>query len=134
MFGLSTDNVAAALLAVPMELQRITSELRAGLTEYHNGQRITGDRYIPAGGRAMAWGGAGRLTGWSVQAVGGPVKVLLRDGRTADGEVLAVIDLVEEESDTQSLSRGGVAFPEGLYLDRSGAGTLLGAVWIGAVD
>jgi hypothetical protein len=130
LFG---ENIQAALLAIPMELQRITHELQAGLAEFHNGTRLTAARYVPTT-RALAWGGSGRLVGWSVRATGGPVTVLLRDGRDSSGDVLAVIDLVDGEHETVSIGAGGIAFPEALFLDRSGAGVLDGAVWIGAVD
>lgn len=131
MFG--TENLQAAILALPMELQRITSELRAGLAEFHNGTRITGARYVGVT-RRLAWGGSGRLVGWSVQAVDGPVRCVLHDGRDASGDVLAIVDLVDTESDCQWFGPGGVAFGEALYLDVTGAGTLTGSVWLGAVD
>ena len=131
LFG--TDHLQAAILALPMELQRITSELRAGLAEFHNGTRITGARYIGVN-RRLAWGGTGRLVGWSVQATGGPVRCLLRDGHDESGDVLAVIDLVDTESDNQWFGPGGISFGEALYLDVTGAGTLIGSVWLGAVD
>jgi hypothetical protein len=132
VFG-SDEKLQTALLAVPMEMQRIAQELRAGLAEFHNGTRITGARYVPVS-RQLAWGGSGRLVGWSVLAVDGPVTVQLRDGRDASADVVAIIDLVAGESETMALSGGGVAFGEALYLDASGAGRLVGAVHLGAVD
>lgn len=130
----TTTNTEAALLAIPMELERIRSELQAGLAESHNGRPIAGARYLPAGGRGKAWGGSGRLVGWSVRAVGGPVVLVLRDGSQDGAEALAVLSLADGQAETMWLGSTGVSFGEALVLDRSGAGRLDGAVWIGAVD
>lgn len=130
----SSENLTAALLSIPMELERTRASLEAGLSEFHNGTRLEGARALTAADRKLAWGGKGRLVGWSVRAVDGPVTVVLRNGRDEGGEPLAVIDLVDTESDTQWIGPTGVFFGEALYLDRTGAGRLEGAVWIGAVD
>jgi hypothetical protein len=130
---LGSQNVQAALLAIPMELQRITSELQAGMAEFHNGTRLTAARYVDVG-RRLAWGGAGRLVGWSVRAEGGAVTLTLRNGRDDSGEIMAVVQLDAANPATVWLGPGGVAFGEALYLDVTGPGQLVGAVWIGAVD
>lgn len=133
MFIGSSENLAAAMVAVPMELERIRAELQAGLAQTHNGRTITGARYLPAGGRERAWGGPGRLVGWSVRAAGGAVGLTLRDGFHDNADVVAVIDVPAGESRTVHLG-SGVSFGEGLKLERTGAGTAEGAVFIGAVD
>ncbi len=126
-------NTDAALLAIPMELQHIGAKIAAGLTETHNGLRLTGARFHDVSRRLVSTG-SGRLVGWSVRATGGPVTVLLRNGRDSAGDVMALIDLVDTESDTQWFGPGGIAFPEALFLDQTGTGTLTGALWLGAVD
>ena len=128
------ENVEAALLALPMRLEELHSSLQAGLAQFAGTQRIDAARYLPAGGRALATNGRARLVGWSVRARGGPVSVVLRDGVDAGGEVVAVIDVPADQSQTVPLPGAGVACPNGLFIERTGAGTLEGAVWLGAVD
>jgi hypothetical protein len=132
MFLGSSENLAAALLAIPMELERVRTSLEAGLAESHAGTRLEGARYLPVD-RKLAWGGKGRLVGWSVRTVDAPVTVILRNGRDEGSEPIAVIDLGPDQAQTIWLGPTGVFFGEALYLDRTG-GDLQGAVWIGAVD
>lgn len=130
------DEVAEAIGRIPLELDRVRSELSTGLAQFHNSQRLTGARYVPvgAGGRTLASAGAGRLVGWSVRAIGGAVSVTLRDARADDGEVLAVLELAAGASQTDWFGPGGISFVEGLRVTATGAGALEGAVWLGAVD
>lgn len=123
------EKVTNALLAS----ERHMAEIAVGLAAFQNGHRITAARSLPVN-VARAWGGSGRVVGWSVKATGGPVTVYLRDSRDVEGQVLAVIDLTDGQHETVSLAPGGVSFGEGLFLDKTGAGTLAGAVWLGAVD
>lgn len=127
-------NRDAALIGIQLELERIRSEVEAGLAQFQGTSRIDGARYLPAGGRELAWAGAARLVGWSVRAVGNPVVVALRNGRDDQADVVAVIDLPAGGTQTVWFGPGGVSCPEGLFIDRSGTGILEGAVWIGAVD
>lgn len=125
----------AALLAIPMELARISSELKAGLAEFHNGSRLTAARYIDVNRGPMAWGGTGRLVGWSVRNAGAEAATLtLRNGRDASDEALAVVELAAGEAQTVWLGPGGVHFGEALYLEVSAGAELVGAVYLGAVD
>jgi hypothetical protein len=126
--------MAAAIAAIPLEIDRIRSTFEAGLAQFTGTSRLDAARYLPAGGRALAWDGRGRLVGWSLQAVDGPVTLIVRDGRDEHGEPVAVVDLADAQTATVWLGPGGVSCPNGLYLDRTGAGTLAGAVWLGAVD
>lgn len=123
------DQVAEALLKV----EQHSAEVASGLALFNNGQRLTAARPMNVTAKRV-WGGSGRLVGWSVKATGGPVTVLVRDSRDSEGQVLAVIDLLDTESETVSLGTAGVSFGEGIYLDRSGAGTLIGSVWLGGHD
>jgi hypothetical protein len=125
------DETAAALA----ELAKWTAGLQSGLQQFINGNRLTAHRPVPAGGRRLAWASQGRLVGWSVRATGGAVLVLLRDGREdGQGDVLAVLDLADGQTETVSLGVPGVAFGEALYLERTGAGQLTGSLYLGAVD
>ena len=82
----------------------------------------------------LVWAGPGRLVGWSLTATTNDVTVTLRDSRDTTGDPIATI-VVKAGSDAQQWAGpGGVSFGEGLYADVSGAGTLTGAVWLGAVD
>ena len=137
------DELREAIAAIPLTLDRMTSELSVGLGEFHNGVRLKGARNVVVGaaGRTLAYAGTGRLVGWSLQADGGAVEVRVRDGRDAGGDVLAVLRLADDTgelptNDTQWLGPGGVSFTEGLYVevDPDSDGTLVGSVWLGAVD
>jgi hypothetical protein len=132
MFG---ENKEAAQVAMYMRLEQLLNELSAGLSESHNARPVDAARYLPAGGRKLAWGAPGRLVGWSVHAVDGPVTVYLRDGRDESSEEFAIVDLVEGETNAQWFGPGGVAFTEALYAHQAaGGGRLVGSWWIGAVD
>lgn len=130
------DEVAQALTALPMLLEKQRTELALGLQTFHNGLRLQGARpvQVGTGGRALAQAGAGRLVGWSLRAVAGAVSVTLRDSRDESGDVLAVVELPAGTSASQWAGPGGVSFGEGVRVVATGAGTLEGTLWIGAVD
>lgn len=130
------DELVNTLASIPLELERARAEISAGLAEFHNGNRVSGARYVPvgAGGRTLVCAGPGRLVGWSVRAVGGPVSLTLRDSRDDAGDVLAVLELVAGASSSKWFGPAGISFGEGLRVTVSGAGSLEGAVWLGAVD
>jgi hypothetical protein len=136
MMGLNdkiNERVAEALL----EVEKHSSIIASGLTQFNRGQRLTGARSLPVTAHGRLWGGLGRVVGWSVYAKGGPVEVLIRDSRvSADGDVIGGFNLVDGEESTQWMGPGGVSFGEGVFLDvQAGAlANLRGAVWIGAVD
>jgi hypothetical protein len=130
------EHLIDTLAQVPLELERLRNVTEAGLAQSHNSAPLTGARHLVAGpaGRAMAWGGAGRLVGWSVRSTGGASTVTLRDSRDTSGEIIAVINLVAETSETQCLPAPGISFGEGLNATVTGPGVLEGAYWLGAVD
>ena len=133
------DALAAAISAIPLELSRIKSELREGLTEYHNGIALQGARYVKVGsggGRSLACAGSGRLVGWSLRAITGAVTVTFADSRDNSGDIFATIELAAGASDTRWFGPGGVSFGDGLYVQVSTttSGVIQGAVWLGAVD
>lgn len=125
------DHLAEALT----EVQLRSAEIAAGLAQWQNGNRLTAARPLQVNGHPRLWGGSGRLVGWSVYAKGGPVEVLIRDSRvTGAGDVLGGFNLVDGEGDKLWLGPGGVSFGEGIFLEKTGAGALQGALWLGAVD
>lgn len=120
---------------VALEGERTRLELSAGLAESVRGLRIDGALPRPARVNAMQYSSGGRLVGWSLIATGGPVRVFLRDGNDSSGDVVAVIDLLDGENQTQWVGPGGISFVDGLYADAPiTTGALTGSVWIGAVD
>jgi hypothetical protein len=126
-----TENVQAALLALPMELQRIGAELSTGLAEFHNGQRVDAARYVDVRRAPLLWGDRCRLVGWSLRPAGvEPASVTLRNGRDDSAEVVAVIEL-GDTAQTAWLG-GGIAVGEALWADVDG--TVEGAVYLGVVD
>jgi hypothetical protein len=132
-----TENVQAALLSLPMELERMGAKMSAGLAEFHNGSRLTAARYVDVSRRLVSTG-SGRLVGWSVRNAhaSAVLTVNVRNSRDASGDVVATLSLLAGEDSTVWLGPGGVDFGEALFLDVTGdgAGSLLGSVWLGAVD
>ena len=132
----SRENTQAALAAIPLELERLVASVQAGLAESHNGNRVDAARYV-AGSRlnnAVANSGACRVVGWSVRAVGGVVALTLRDGRDASADPVGVVDLAAGASETVWLGSNGISVGEALYVQRTGAGTVEGSIYLGAVD
>ena len=132
--GLS-DKLNERIAEAVLQVEKHAAEVAVGLAQWQNGNRLTGARPLSASDHPRRWGGAGRLVGWSLYAKGGAVTVLMRDSRVAgDGDVLAAFSLADGEDAQLWMGPGGVSFGEGLYLDKTGAGSLVGSVWIGAVD
>ena len=135
----NTDELVAAIAELPLAFERMGAELRVGLQAFHNGVPLQGARCVQVGATGsttLAWAGPGRLVGWSLRAVGGPVSVVIRDSRTSSGDILAVIELTENQAETRWLGASGVSFVEGVYVQAvaPGAGVIQGAVYLGAVD
>jgi len=128
-------DVGLAVARVALELERTRDALAVGLQAFHNGQRLQGARATDVGpGGRRGTTGSGRLVGWSLRAVGGALAVTLRDSRDDSGEVLATINLAADATHTVWLGPGGISFSEGVRIVQSGAGTLEGAIYTGAVD
>jgi hypothetical protein len=135
--GIITDKINERVAEALLEVEKQTAAVAAGLAQWQNGNRLTGARPIDASKHPRLWGGSGRLVGWSLYAKGGPVELLIRDGRDAGtGDPLGGISLVDGGNSVHWLGPGGVSFGEGVYLDvQSGNFTALrGSVWLGAVD
>ena len=134
--GAVKANIEAAVAGTHMAVEGMRSELSAGLAQFQAGQRIDGARYVDVS-RQMLSNGRVRLVGWSVRASGGAVAATLRNSVDASGDVVAVIDLdpaTGQTSQTVTLTGPGVSCPAGLFIETSGAGQLVGAVHLGAVD
>ncbi len=118
-----------------LQEERVRSQIAAGLVETRNALRLQGARSEPLNGSRLLWGGSGRLVGWSLRATGGAVAVTLHDGRPETlGDVLAVIDLAAGQSATVGLPGSGVSVTEACSAVVTGAGTVSGAVFLGAKD
>ena len=125
---------------VALEGQRTREAFQAGLSEFVRGQRVTGAIRRPIrGGQVYTVGG--RLAGWSVRAAGGAATIDLYDGHDDTGDILASIRLADGQSSAQTMMPAGVTFADGIYADvtivdtvEGTAGSVTGAVWLGAVD
>jgi hypothetical protein len=126
--------LAELAVGVATEGQRTRLELASALAESVRGLRIDGALPRVVRANASNYSAGGRLVGWSVQATGGPVRILLHDGQDASGDVVAIVDLADQENQSQWMGPGGVSFVDGLYAECTGTGALTGSVWIGAVD
>lgn len=136
-----TDQLIAAIEAIPVQFARMQDELAAGLQEFHNGQELRAARPLQigaTGANTLAWAGPARLVGWSVRATDGPMTVLLRDARSDSGDILAAIELAAGQSQTVWLGPGGVSAGEGIYVQAVQAvpatGAIQGAIYLGSVD
>lgn len=129
--GFMTENVQAALLAIPMELAKIGDELQTGLQETHGGQRIDAARFVDVGRAPLLWGDRCRLVGWSLRPGAAPASVTLRNGRDDSAEIVACIDLADVAV-TVGLPGAGVAVGEALWATVDGDVT--GVVYLGVVD
>lgn len=131
-----TEKMLEALTQLQTTLERDRAAIQAALAETTNANRLRGARPVPAGaaGRPLLWAGPGRLVGWSLTATGGAVEVTLRDSRDTTGDPVATIAIAAGGHAALWAGPGGVSFGEGLFADVTGAGTLAGAIWLGAVD
>lgn len=138
--GVIADKLNDKLTEAVERVERQQAEMFMGLSEWQNGNRITGARSVtldPAIFTPRIVASPGRLVGWSMYAEGGSLKVRLRDSRSAgDGDTVAAISLTADGSpSTHWFGPGGISFGEGLWLEKvAGTGTLIGAVWLGARD
>lgn len=116
---------------------RVRATIEAGLTQTKDAQRLSGARPVPMANvtaSRLLWGGPTRVVGWNLYAAGGPVRLLLHDGRDTGADVIGVIDLATFEHDAAWFGPGGISLGEALFGEIVGTGTLTGAVYLGAVD
>jgi hypothetical protein len=120
--------------AISLEALRTREAVATAFAQTQRGLVVQGALARSVVGGAVNINGGGRLVGWSLLATGGPVRIVLHDGRAPDADVIAVIDLADSENQSQWMGPGGVSFTEALYVETSGTGALTGALHIGAVD
>lgn len=123
------EQVSAILTAVH-QAQQTTA---AVLAVTQNANRLRGNRPVPigTGGRILAWGGSGRLVGWTLAAGAADVTVTFRDSRDTSGDPVAgPITVPANTSQAFALPDGGAGFGDGLFVDATG--TFSGVAWIGA--
>lgn len=119
--------------AVALEGERTRDEMAAGLAQTIRGQRITGARPRQLSPNAANATIGGRLVGWSVRATGGTVALTLHDGHDAAGDVIGVTPLLADgQAVTHTTMPAGVSFAEALYVEVTGTGTAVGALWFAA--
>jgi hypothetical protein len=137
------DRAIATLAAIPLEVERIHLSLAAGLAEYANAVRVTGSRVVSlpglpaAGTTGLLWGGRCRVAGWSIRAVGGAAVLTLRDGRDVSSPVVAAPTIGGDgQSTTAWFGPAGLTIGDALSFDATvaGGGTLVGAVYLAAID
>lgn len=120
---------------VVQESEKTRLALEAGFRSSLRGTRLTGALPRPVQANAANYVAPGRLVGWSIRADSGEVVLNLYDGPAPDpARFLAAIDLPTGGSQSVWLGPGGVSFVDGIYVESTGAGSPVGAVWIGAVD
>jgi hypothetical protein len=121
--------------AVADEGLKTRTELSGALAQTIRGQRINGARPRAITPNAANATYGGRLVGWSLRAAGGNVALTFRDGRDATGDVIAATaDLATGQAETHTVMSAGVSFTESLYVEATGTGTPVGALWFAAVD
>jgi hypothetical protein len=114
--------------------ETIRASIAAGLAETRNALRVTGARNVPVYANTPLNSGPARLVGWSLRETSGAAaQVTVYDARTADGDVLAVLNLPANGASNHGLPGPGVTATEAVYFAVSG-GTVQGSLYLGAVD
>lgn len=119
------------------ESERTRLAFAQAMAETVRGSRIDGALARPVQTGAVNYAAAGRLVGWALRVAGGPAALDLFDGPGPDpSRYVASISLPSDgAASTVSMMPGGVSFTDSLFVAQtSGAGTVTGALWIGAVD
>lgn len=132
--GWAEDKIEQIAATVALENQMTRAELAQAFAETQRGQRVDGARPRPIVPNAVNYSSGRRLAGWSVRANGGDVTLTLYDGNDTSGDVIGTTVLTAGESQTVTLPAAGVSFVSALYVEKTGAGTAVGALWITAVE
>jgi hypothetical protein len=133
--GFVDDKIAAVAAQVTLESERTRTELADQFSQTVRGLRIDGALPRPFRTNAENYTAAGRLVGWSLRASGADATITFRDGHNTDADPIATVVIPAGKSDTTSAPGSGVSFVDALYAEVApGSGTIVGAVWIGAVD
>lgn len=108
-------------------------EFRAGMASFDRAQRLQGCRVLPLRGQLL-YGAPGRLLGWSLRS-DQPVTLTLRNGRDDTADPLATVIIPAGQS--SNLTVPGASITEALWLQTEWAGTagtVVGGIYVGAVD
>jgi len=127
------EQIVDALAQVATALERDHELQRTVLTVTQNANRLRGNRPQPigTGGRILAWGGPGRLVGWTIAAGATAVNVTFRDSHDNTGPAIAgPVNVPANTSKEFAVPAGGAGFGEALFVDADQAFT--GVAWIGA--
>lgn len=119
--------------AVAVEGEKTRAGFAQAMAETIRGQRIKGARPRQITLNAANATSGGELAGWSVRAVGGPLTLTFRDGDAGGDVIAAPATLADGQATTQPLTAAGISFVQNLYVEATGTGTAVGALWF-AVD
>jgi hypothetical protein len=119
---------------IALQGEKVRDEIRSGLAETRNGLRVKAARPWPIIANRPANSGPARVVGWSLRADTGAATVTVYDSRDNSGDVVATVQLGAGQSQTMWLGPGGVSCGEAVFCEVIGAGTVVGALYLGAVD
>jgi hypothetical protein len=121
--------------AIERAEENVQNTVRAGLAETTGAVRLTGARVLPIYPNSLAWGGQGRLVGWSVRGTtpdGSETTITVHDGRDDSAPILATVTVAAGKAATVWLGPGGVTITEACFVKVTGS--LAGSLYLGAVD
>ena len=138
MSGDNQGPVEALEAAITRQIYAAVAAGQTALAETVDGLLLRGARAVPVSNakpRPTLSGAA--LVGYSLREVAGvaaAASVILRSGEDAEGEILAVIELAGDRSETQWFGPGGVNVGgRGLFVDVA-AGAVAGVVYLRGTD
>jgi hypothetical protein len=117
--------------AVTESSERVRAQIEAGFAQSENGVRLQGALARTIYPNTLAWGGQGRLLGWSARAGGADAVVTLHDGRSAEAEPLAVVTVPANTTSNVTLPAGGASITEAVFASVT-AGTITGTLYLSA--
>lgn len=134
--GWLEDKIEAKLAEVGAAVALEGDKTRAGIADAFadtiKGQRIKGARPRPISLNAANATSGGQLVGWSVRAVGGPLTLTFRDGDAGGDVIAAPSTLADGQTTTHPLTAAGISFVQNLYVEATGTGAAVGALWFAA--
>lgn len=122
------DNLAERIIG---SNEKVRAQIEAGFSQTTKAVRVAGDRYA-ALSPGLQPSGRGRLSGWSLEGGGTDGVLRFFDGRTADGEPVAVVKVAAGATSNHTLPGRGVFVTEALFVVITGG--ITGTLYFGAVD
>jgi hypothetical protein len=110
--------------AVAAEGEKTRAGFAQAMAETIRGERIKGARP-----RQITLNATNATAGWSVRAVGGTLTLTFRDGDAGGDVIAAPAALTDGQTTTHPLTAAGISFVQGLYVEATGTGTAVGALW-----